>query len=125
MQLDDGRIAAVAGVTFGLGAAALGVFAGSRPLVGVAVYAVAAILAGALWTRTADSRGSDGTRSPADLTLAGVGLLSAVVFPALVAADAFGYFAWGPTSAGVAIAVAALYAVYGVVSLGWKGVASA
>jgi len=44
-------------------------------------------------------------------------VLSAVVFPTLVALDALGHYEWGPTTAGVAWTVAALYVTYGAMTL--------
>lgn len=95
----------------------------NEPLAGVAVYLLAVAVSLALWSRASGSTSTDtGRRSAADLTLTGVGTASAVVFPGLVAADGLGVFSWGPTTAGVACAVAALYAVYGLVSVGRLGV---
>ncbi|USZ67148.1 hypothetical protein NGM10_10440 [Halorussus salilacus] len=45
-------------------------------------------------------------------TIGFYGVLSAVVFPALVALDALGMYEWGPMAAGVAWAVAVLYVTY-------------
>ncbi len=111
-----------AGLVFGAGAAALGVFSPSRPLVGVSLYVVAAVASLALWRR-ADSEASAGDGvgggSPADATLGVLGIASAVGFPALVAADGLGYFTWTGLTAGVALTVAAVYVVFGGISL-WE-----
>jgi hypothetical protein len=114
----DSNASTGAGVLFAVGATALGVFSASRPLVGVAVYVAAATASAALWYRSGG--GTDGDLeegSPADSTLALVGMSAAVVFPALVAADGLGYFAWSGLTTGIAFSVAGLFAVYGVVSL--------
>ena len=107
---------AVQGLLWALGAIALGVFAATRPLVGVGVYVVAVAAALGLGAVTGEypERSAD---TPAEQTLAVVGLASAVVFPALTAAYGLGYFAWGPLSAGVAFSVAGLFTLYGAVSL--------
>lgn len=111
-----------AGLLFGAGAAALGVFSASRPLVGVTLYVVAAVASLALWRR-ADSEAAAGDgvgeASPADATLGVLGIASAVVFPALVAAEGLGYFTWTALTAGVALTVAGVYVVFGGFSL-WE-----
>jgi uncharacterized membrane protein len=108
---------AIAGLTLvsGLG---LGVLtAVQRPLVGVAVYAVAMVGVFALhWRSDAtlyDERDEAIAQEAASLTLTVFGWASAGVFPALTAAWGLGYFEWGPASAAVALFVAALYATYG------------
>lgn len=119
----DSNAWAGTGVLFGIGATALGVFSASRPLVGVAVYAVA--LAGALllWRTTGGSERSKTaefrTATPGDKTLWTLGMASAVGFPTLVAADGLGYFTWSGLTAGIAFAVAGLYTVFGAFSL-WE-----
>jgi uncharacterized membrane protein len=45
-------------------------------------------------------------------TVQAVGLASAIVFPALVAASALGYYQWTPFMAGVATTVAAVYLLW-------------
>jgi hypothetical protein len=109
-----------AGLLFGAGAVALGVFSTARPLVGVAVYVAAAVTSVAVWSWT-DSETSVsedfGEASPADTTLGILGMASAVVFPALVAADGLGYFTWTALTAGGAVTVAGIFVVFGVVSL--------
>jgi len=108
-----------AGLLFGAGAAALGVFAATRPLVGVAAYVVAAAAALVLWRRTDSTAaaGDDSEPSPAEATLGVLGVASAVVFPALVAADGLGYFAWTELTAGIALAAAGTFVVFGAFSL--------
>ncbi len=114
------NVSAGAGVLFGAGAAALGVLSSSRPLVGVALYVVAAAASLGLWHRADPGPpvgdGVDGA-SPADTTLGVLGIASAVVFPALVAADGLGYFTWTGLTTGVAFAVAGVYLVFGGFSL--------
>ncbi|WP_424016862.1 hypothetical protein ACOZ4N_13360 [Halorientalis pallida] len=108
-----------AGLLFGAGAAVLGLLAPTRPLVGAAVYAVAALLAAAV--RFATDDGSDTpnrARSPADTTLAVGGLAAAVVFPGLVAATGLGYFTWTPLTAGIGLTIAAVFVLYGAVTVG-------
>jgi hypothetical protein len=110
------------GILFGVGATALGVFAASRPLIGVTVYGVA--LTGALlfWRTTGGETPKTEefkTASPGDKTLWALGMASAVGFPALVAADGLGYFTWSGLTAGIAFTVAGLYVVFGAVSL-WE-----
>jgi hypothetical protein len=111
-----------AGLLFGVGAAALGIFAATRPLLGVAVYAVAATASVVLWYTT-DPGAPDGEdirrSSPADSTLTGLGLASAVFFPGLVAADGLGYYSWSEFTTGIAMTVAGVFVVFGVVSLWW------
>ncbi len=113
---DDSTVSGGAGFVFGAGATALGVLAPTRPLVGVVVYTVATVAAVALssWAGT-DLRPRPG--STAETTLALVGIAAAVGFPALVAANGLGYFAWTPLSTGVGFAVGGLFVVYGVVEL--------
>jgi len=110
------------GILFGVGATALGLFSASRPLVGVAVYAVALTGALVLWHTTGGETSKTeefSAASPGDKTLWGLGLASAVAFPALVAADGLGYFTWSGLTAGIAFTVAGLYIVYGLISL-WE-----
>jgi len=45
-------------------------------------------------------------------TIQALGLASAVVFPALVAASALGYYQWTPFMAGVGTTVAAVYLLW-------------
>jgi hypothetical protein len=108
------------GVLFGVGAAALGVFAATRPLLGVAVYATTLTAALLLWqttggdeSKTAEFRAA----TSGDKTLWALGMASAVGFPALVAADGLGYFSWSGLTVGVAFTVAGLYVVFGAISL--------
>jgi hypothetical protein len=108
------------GVLFGVGATALGVFSASRPLIGVAVYAVAWVVALFVWRTT----GGQTTKAeefraatPGDKTLWALGMASAVGFPALVAADGLGYFTWSELTAGIALTVAGFYLVFGAFSL--------
>jgi hypothetical protein len=110
------------GILFGVGATALGVFSASRPLIGVAVYAVALTGALLLWRTTGGEISKTEefkTASPGDKALWALGMAAAVGFPALVAADGLGYFSWSGLTAGIAFAVAGLYAVFGVASL-WE-----
>jgi hypothetical protein len=108
-----------AGLLFGAGATALGVFSASRPLVGAAVYAVAAVAAVGFWYVGDGTADTDfGEASPADSTLGLLGMSAAVVFPALVAADGLGHFEWTAFTAGIACTFAGVFVVYGVVSLG-------
>jgi hypothetical protein len=108
-----------AGLLFGAGAAVLGVLAPTRPLVGAGVYVVAAVIAAVVWSRTEDgSTTPNRSRSPADTTPSVLGLTAAVVFPGLVAASGLGYFTWTPLTAGVGLAVAAVFVLYGTVALG-------
>jgi hypothetical protein len=110
------------GILFGVGATALGVFSASRPLIGVAVYAVALTGALLLWRTTGGEISKTEefkAASPGDKTLWALGMAAAVGFPALVAADGLGYFSWSGLTAGIAFAVAGLYAVFGVASL-WE-----
>jgi hypothetical protein len=110
------------GILFGVGATALGVFSASRPLIGVAVYAVTLTGALLLWRTTGGETSKTEefrAASPGDKTLWGLGMASAVGFPALVAADGLGYFTWSGLTAGIAFTVAGLYAVFGAFSL-WE-----
>lgn len=108
---------AVQGLLWALGAVALGVFAATRPLLGAGVYAVAVAAALGLGAATGEYPDPEPASSPAERTLAVVGLASAVGFPTLVAADGLGYFSWGPLSAGLAFGVAGLFALYGAIAL--------
>jgi hypothetical protein len=109
------------GPLFGLAALVLAVFAQSRPLVAVGGYAILIGTAGlGLYVTGRDSgQSDDGIQNWAagDITLALVGMASGVVFPGLVLAAGLGYFSWTPLAAGIAFAVAGLYAIYGVVAL--------
>ena len=109
------------GPLFGLAALVLAVFTQSRPLVAVGGYAMLIGTAGlGLYVTGRDSgQSDDGIQNWAagDITLALVGMASGVVFPGLVLAAGLGYFSWTPLAAGIAFAVAGLYAVYGVVAL--------
>jgi hypothetical protein len=110
------------GILFGIGATALGVFSASRPLIGVAVYAATLTGALLLWRTTGGETSKTEefrAASPGDKTLWGLGMASAVGFPALVAADGLGYFTWSGLTAGIAFTVAGLYAVFGAFSL-WE-----
>lgn len=110
------RLPAVQGLLWAVGALALGVFAATRPLVGVGVYVVA--VGGALGHAAVTGRYPERrAETPADRTLALVGMASAVVFPALTAAYGLGMFTWTPLTAGVAFSVAGLFALYGAVSM--------
>lgn len=105
-------------VLFVVGAVALFVLSGSRPLVAVAVYGLAAMgsLAVLHWSGT--SLDTDfGGRSSADATLDIVGMAAAVVFPALVAADGLGYAVWSEIATGIAYCVAGIFTVYGIISV--------
>lgn len=105
------------GLLFAVGATALGVFAASRPLFGAGVYAVTALGVLAIQYRSTGKfleLSGIGEAQPGEITLVVVGLTSAVVFPVLVAASGLGYFAWTPVAAGVALAVAGLYILYGI-----------
>ncbi|PSQ42651.1 DUF2178 domain-containing protein [Halobacteriales archaeon SW_7_68_16] len=118
----DTSIAQLAsGPLFGLAALVLAVFAQSRPFVAVGGYAILTGTAGlALYVAGGDFGQSDDgiqKRAAGDVTLALIGMASAVVFPGLVLAAGLGYFTWTPLAAGIAFAVAGLYAVYGVVAL--------
>jgi hypothetical protein len=107
------------GLLFGLAALTLAILSESYPLVAVGGYALligTAVVV--LYGADSDSVPEDEDSTAADITLALVGITSAVVFPGLVAADGLGYFTWTPLAGGVALSVAALYAVYGVVVLG-------
>jgi hypothetical protein len=109
-----------AGLLFGVGAATLGVFAGTRPLVGVAAYVIA-VTAALVLSSAGDTEAFAGesidAASPADVTLGGLGVASAVVFPGLVAADGLGHFSWTALTTGVAFSVAGLFGLFGLVSL--------
>lgn len=110
------------GILFGIGATALGVFSASRPLVGVAVYVVALTGALLLWRTTGgETSKSEAFRAATagDKTLWALGMVSAVGFPALVAADGLGYFSWSGVTAGIALAVAGVYIVFGTISV-WE-----
>lgn len=114
------NVSAGAGVLFGAGAAALGVLSASRPLVGVALYLVAAAASLVLWYGAGPEPpvgGGVAEASPADATLGSLGVASAVVFPALVAADGLGYFTWTGLTTGIALTVAGVYLVFGGFSL--------
>lgn len=107
------------GLLFATAALSLALLSSSRPLVGVAGYALFGGAGVILQSRSEDdSTGSLRPRTPAGITLTLIGLASAVVFPALAAADGLGYFTWTPLTVGVALSVAVLYAVYGFVSVG-------
>jgi hypothetical protein len=105
------------GLLWAVGAIALGVFAATRPLVGVGVYVVAVAAALGLAAATGEYPDTVGEGTAADRTLALVGMASAVVFPALTAAYGLGQFTWTPLSAGVALSVAGLFTLYGAISL--------
>jgi len=110
------------GLLFGLAALVLALLSQTRPFVAVGGYALLmAIAAVGLSVAGPDSDRSDRAlhvRGPGDLTLALIGIVSAVVSPGLVVAAGLGYFTWTPLAAGVAFSVAGLYAIYGVVALG-------
>ena len=116
----DGSLAQIGtGLLFAAAALSLGFLSSSRPLAGVAGYVLFGGTGVILQSHTEDdSTGSLRPRTPAGITLTLIGLASAVVFPALVAADGLGYFTWTPLTVGVALSVAVLYAVYGFVSVG-------
>ncbi|WP_134671032.1 hypothetical protein [Halorussus marinus] len=83
-----------------------------------------ALLAGATvaieWRADAtlfDERDESIHRVASAKTVGFYGVLSAIVFPALVALGALGRFEWGPMAAGVAWTVAALYVTYGAMAL--------
>jgi hypothetical protein len=110
------------GILFGIGATALGVFSASRPLVGVAVYVVALTGALLLWRTTGGEISKSEafrTATAGDKTLWALGMGSAVGFPALVAADGLGYLSWSGVTAGIALAVAGVYIVFGSISV-WE-----
>lgn len=109
------RIVTGLGVGGGL---ALGVLVAlERPLVGVALYALAMLASVGLQHRSDavlyDERDRTHAQSAASLTLRLYGYASAVVFPALTLAWALGYFDWPLWSVALAFAVAALYLTYG------------
>jgi len=100
----------LAGVTFGV-------------LVGLGYNLVATaaffVLAGATLvvertsgTTLFDERDESIHRDASARTMGLYGVLSALVFPTVVALDAVGLYEWGPMTAGVAIAVAVLYVTY-------------
>jgi uncharacterized membrane protein len=64
-----------------------------------------------------DERDESVHRVASAKTVGFYGVLSAVVFPTLVALDALGVYEWGPMAAGVAWAVAILYITYGVMTV--------
>jgi uncharacterized membrane protein len=64
-----------------------------------------------------DERDESVHRVASAKTVGFYGVLSAVVFPTLVALDALGVYEWGPTAAGVAWAVAVLYVTYGAMTV--------
>jgi hypothetical protein len=101
---------------FAVGATALGVLSGSQPLLGTAIYAVAASSVLAIQYRNTSQflqLSGIGEAPPGEITLVVVGLASAIVFPALTAASGLGYFTWTPVAAGVGFAVAGLFVLYG------------
>lgn len=105
-----GGLAAVAGV-------ALGAFTVlNRPLLGVALYAVAMVAVVGVHSRAEttvfDERDKAIAEEAAQLTLTVFGWASAGVFPALTAAWGLGYFEWGPATSAVALSVAVLYLTY-------------
>jgi hypothetical protein len=104
---------------FGAAALSLGMLSPSRPLAGVAGYVLLGGAGAVVRSRSGAGPSSDARpQTPAGVTLALIGLASAVVFPALVTAEGLGHFTWTPLSTGVALAVAVLYAIYGVVAAG-------
>jgi hypothetical protein len=109
------------GLLVAAAAITLGTLSATRPLAGVAGYILfggpAAIIR---FRRDAGTVGDSRPRTPAESTLTLIGLASAVVFPALVAADGLGYYSWTPVTVGIAVSVAVLYAVYGVVTAGHR-----
>jgi len=100
-----------------VGAIALGVFSITYPLLGSGIYAIAALGVLAIQYRNTGQvlqLSGIGEAPPGEITLVVVGLTSAVVFPALVAASGLGYFTWTPLVAGVGFAVAGLFVLYGI-----------
>lgn len=86
------------------------------PLAGVGIYVVAAIAAIALWIRYPttlfDERDASIHRQASGTTLSLLGIVSAVVFPTLVALWGVGLFEWGPWTTASAFIVAAIFTVY-------------
>lgn len=107
----------VQGFMLAIAATALGVFSINRPLLGSGIYAIGVLgVLGIQYRNTGQFLQLSGISEapPGEITLAVVGLSSAVVFPVLVAASGLGYFSWTPLSAGVAFTIAGLFGLYGV-----------
>jgi len=107
----------VQGLLLAVGAVALGVFSVTHPLLGSGIYVVTAL--GVLLIQHRNTGrflqlSGIGEAPPGEITLVVVGLTSAVVFPALVAASGLGYFTWTPLMAGIGFAVAGLFVLYGI-----------
>lgn len=99
------------------GALALGVLSYfDVPLAGVGIYVLAAIAAIVLWIRYPttlfDERDASIHRQASGTALYLLGIVSAVVFPTLVALWGFGMFEWGPWTTASAFLVAAIFTVY-------------
>lgn len=109
------------GLLFAAAAITLGILSATRPLAGVAGYVLFGAPAALIrFRRDAGDADDSRSRTPAESTLTLIGLASAVVFPALVAADGLGYYSWTPVTVGIAVSVAVLYAVYGIVTAGHR-----
>jgi uncharacterized membrane protein len=103
------------GLAFGL------LVAADRPLVGVAAFALAAVLS-TLASRRAerplfDERDEAQRRVAAGWTLAVVGVASAGFFPSMVALHALGIYAWPPWASLLGFFVAGLYLLFGAASV--------
>lgn len=104
------------------GALALGVLSYfDFPLAGVGIYVFAAIAAITLWIRYPttlfDERDASIHRQASGTTIYLLGIVSAVVFPTLVALWGFGMFEWGPWTTASAFLVATIFMVYTVATV--------
>jgi hypothetical protein len=120
-RFDGSFVQFVTGLLAAAAAVSLALLSNARPLLGVAGYI---IFGGAVVVIQSqrDAAFASGARpqTPAEITLTLIGLTSAMVFPGLVAADGLGVFSWTPVSVGIALTVAVLYAIYGIVSVGHR-----
>lgn len=91
------------------------------PIAGVGIYLLAALAAIALWIRYPttlfDERDASIHRQASGTTLYLLGLVSAVLFPTLVALWGFGLFEWGPWTTATAFLVSAIFTVYAVATV--------
>lgn len=108
--------AAWAGLWLG-GALAIGVLSYVElPLVGVGLYALAALTAITVWNRypttVFDERDANIHRRASGKTISLLGVVSATVFPALVALWGTGLYEWSPWTTASAFLVSAIFIVY-------------
>jgi uncharacterized membrane protein len=92
--------------------------AAGYPLVGVAAFGIGAVTAVAIGRRSGRPTFDERDRAVLDEagrhTVAAVGMTSAVVFPAMVAARALGYVTWPDWFYYAALFIAGLFVVWGV-----------